>query len=359
VTAYAKTSDPGNTNASWAEVIKPSFSQPDSGGTGQVVMSLPKVIGTYNDNTNKKWWEFQISVDEPGMYKVFYYAMDSDQNTLPPVAGTFYVNAAGNHAPSAVALTEPEDNKEINDALMLFKWQKAADPDLNPVTYTLRIYEDNAGLKGSEIKRYELIPQEFHYFNGAKEMRNDGSYLFTVGASYWWDIEAIDGMGASVISDARKFRVMFTNLISGIVTGIVYSDRDFSRIAAATMLATIGNSTVPVSVVNGAFAITVQQGSIVLAANGSGYTDAFVSDIAVRSGDVTNVNIAMSPASIQGDLNGVEQVTIADAILGLQVLCRPAIPDNITIHKDADVNNDKKIGLPEVIFILQKVAGMR
>jgi hypothetical protein len=124
-------------------------------------------------------------------------------------------------------------------------------------------------------------------------------------------------------------------------------------------MATIGNSTVPIQVINGAFAITVQQGSIALAANGGGYADTFVSDVTVHSGDVTNVDIVMSPMSKQGDVDGVNEVTIADAITALQVLCRSAIPDNVTIHKDAAVNNDKKIGLAEVIFILQKVAGMR
>jgi len=358
VVVYAKTSDPGNTKASWVEVVKPSYAAPDSGGTGQVVMNLPKAIGTYNEGTGK--WESTISVDEPGMYRVYYYAMDSDQNALPPVTGTFYVNVAGNRAPSAFALTEPEENKEINDALMLFKWQRAVDPDHNPVTYTLRIYEDAGGSKGPEIKRYELIPQEFFYFNGAREKRGDGNNLFTVGASYWWEIEAIDGMGAFVRSDARKFRIMFTNLISGILTGIVYSDRGFALITSATVMATIGNTIIPVAVINGAFAITVQQGSIALAANAGGFSDTFASDIPVRSGDVTTVDIIMSPMSAkQGDVDGVNERTIADVILALQVLTRSPIPGNITVHKDADVNNDNKIGLAEVIFILQKAAGVR
>jgi hypothetical protein len=359
VVVYAKTSDPANTKASWVEVVKPSYAAPDSGGTGQVVMNLPKAIGTYNEGTGK--WESTISLDESGMYRVYYYAMDSGQNTLPPVTGTFYVNTAGNRAPSTFALTEPEENREINDALMLFKWQRAVDPDHHPVTYTLRIYEDVGGSKGPEIKRYELIPQEFFYFNGAREKRGDGTTnLFTVGASYWWEIEAIDGMGAFVISDVRKFRIMFTNLISGILTGIVYSDRDFALIASATVMATIGNSTIPVAVINGAFAITVQQNSIALAANAGGYGDTYVSDIPIRSGDVTTVNIIMSPTSAKlGDVDGVNERTIADVILALQVLTRSPIPGSITIHKDADVNSDNKIGLAEVIYILQKAAGIR
>jgi hypothetical protein len=113
-------------------------------------------------------------------------------------------------------------------------------------------------------------------------------------------------------------------------------------------------------VINGAFAITVQQGSIALAANAGGFGDTFASDIPIRSGDVTNVDIVMTPMSAKlGDVDGVNERTIADVILALQVLTHAPIPDNVTIHKDADVNNDKKIGLAEVIFLLQKAAGLR
>ena len=58
-----------------------------------------------------------------------------------------------------------------------------------------------------------------------------------------------------------------------------------------------------------------------------------------------------------GDLNGSGgEPNLADAILGLQVLAG-LNPPNVKVG--ADVNGDQKIGLPEVIYILQKVAGLR
>ena len=49
-------------------------------------------------------------------------------------------------------------------------------------------------------------------------------------------------------------------------------------------------------------------------------------------------------------------VTLADAILALKVLAGIAPYHSIEI---TDVNNDDKIGLEEVIYILQKVSGLR
>jgi hypothetical protein len=58
-----------------------------------------------------------------------------------------------------------------------------------------------------------------------------------------------------------------------------------------------------------------------------------------------------------GDVNLSGDVDITDAILAIQVLST-IIPAG-TIYKEPDVNGDGKIGLEEVIFILQKAAGLR
>ena len=45
-----------------------------------------------------------------------------------------------------------------------------------------------------------------------------------------------------------------------------------------------------------------------------------------------------------------------DAILAFQVVCN--FP-NLNIEKKSDVNGDEKIGLEEVIYIMQEVSGLR
>jgi hypothetical protein len=64
---------------------------------------------------------------------------------------------------------------------------------------------------------------------------------------------------------------------------------------------------------------------------------------------------------LKGDMNGDSTVTIVDAILTLKAI-GGMNPTGIRADYAAsgtDVNGDDKIGLPEVIYILQRVAGMR
>ncbi len=56
-----------------------------------------------------------------------------------------------------------------------------------------------------------------------------------------------------------------------------------------------------------------------------------------------------------GDIDGNDVVDLADAILALKILCGIDIGDQ-KIFIDADVNGDGKIGIEEVVYILQKIA---
>jgi len=66
---------------------------------------------------------------------------------------------------------------------------------------------------------------------------------------------------------------------------------------------------------------------------------------------VTESSLAM------GDVNNDLTVNLADAVLALQVISSIIPADRV--HASADVNGDGKIGLAEVIYILQKVAWTR
>lgn len=57
-----------------------------------------------------------------------------------------------------------------------------------------------------------------------------------------------------------------------------------------------------------------------------------------------------------GDIDGDDDVDLADAIAGLKILAD--IPP-ATVNLDADVNQDGRIGLEDVIFVLQKVGELR
>jgi hypothetical protein len=65
-----------------------------------------------------------------------------------------------------------------------------------------------------------------------------------------------------------------------------------------------------------------------------------------------------APPSVPGDINGDTSVTIADAILALQVLSA-TVPAGTAVSAAADANGDGRIGLAEAVWILQVTAGLR
>lgn len=66
------------------------------------------------------------------------------------------------------------------------------------------------------------------------------------------------------------------------------------------------------------------------------------------------------PVNVPGDLTGNKNVELDDAILGLQVLSglNPYI-SAVYLPVCTDVNSDGRIGLAEVVYILQKVSGLK
>ena len=73
------------------------------------------------------------------------------------------------------------------------------------------------------------------------------------------------------------------------------------------------------------------------------------------------VNADFTRKLLKGDLNNDGAVNLADAILALKAIggLNPVGMRFDYATFGTDVNGDKKIGLAEVIYILQKVAGVR
>ncbi|GBC61925.1 T9SS C-terminal target domain-containing protein [Desulfonema ishimotonii] len=62
-------------------------------------------------------------------------------------------------------------------------------------------------------------------------------------------------------------------------------------------------------------------------------------------------------AAIDGDVDGDSDVDLEDAILALQITV--GITPSSSVHTEADVNSDGRIGLQEAIYVLGKVSGLR
>jgi hypothetical protein len=66
---------------------------------------------------------------------------------------------------------------------------------------------------------------------------------------------------------------------------------------------------------------------------------------------------SFSPAYIQGDIDGDEKVSLSDAILVMRFLTKMRMSS--TFKNDARVGSDPRIGLDEVIYVLQAVSEIR
>lgn len=65
---------------------------------------------------------------------------------------------------------------------------------------------------------------------------------------------------------------------------------------------------------------------------------------------------AGNAAAIPGDINANGFIDLEDAILGLKIFTGVSVQLPADIHIDADANGDLKIGMPEVLYAIRKVA---
>lgn len=296
---YAKTDDFASTAAAWVEIRKPSYVAPAGENTGQVVMNLPQVAGVSNAGQSR--FDFTIGqtiLTEAGTYILKYYAADSNGEILPPVSGVLYVNTLQNLSPTSFSLSSPANDMTTDSARILFNWDVATDPDCDAVTYTLRIYADNNGAKGSELKKYELIAQTGYLLDATVETQSDGNTpLFTSGSYYHWDIEAVDSKGASTGStQTNRFRATFTNTaLTAIITGYITDALTGEPVIFATITADIGGTglSLPDS---GEYFLFVPSGNITLTVKSQGYQDSVLGTFYASPGAMLEgKDIAMTP----------------------------------------------------------------
>ncbi len=62
------------------------------------------------------------------------------------------------------------------------------------------------------------------------------------------------------------------------------------------------------------------------------------------------------PVVVPGDIDGNEFTDLSDAILVLKLLAGITAGN---INADADINKDGKIGLEEIVYILQKISELQ
>jgi hypothetical protein len=151
----------------------------------------------------------------------------------------------------------------------------------------------------------------------------------------------------------RVFNTNNTNPVAAWIKGNVYN--------AATQEA-ITNAAVNVSGINfntalgGYYLGEIPPGTHTVTASASGFRVQSQSGLTVSDGQVATKDFALT-ASRPGDLNGDDAVDMADCIMAIRIINGTDAAGADVLA--ADLNGDGKIGLQDVIYILQKAAGLR
>jgi streptogramin lyase len=152
--------------------------------------------------------------------------------------------------------------------------------------------------------------------------------------------------------DLKVYRPIQPDLL-GTIKGIIVSDWDLARINIATIQAGLGSALSQ----DGSFTLRVEAGTVNVSINVKGLFTKTVENVVVEAGKEKAMTITMMPP--YGDINGNGILDLTDAILAFKALTKVSIPPSVTICTEADVNGDGRIGMPEVIYIMQKAAGLR
>jgi hypothetical protein len=101
----------------------------------------------------------------------------------------------------------------------------------------------------------------------------------------------------------------------------------------------------------GLYRIYCMQGEFILKAESECY-QTFEDSVFVNTGENT-LNISMVP--VKANTNGDNVIDLKDAIMALKITSGTAEP-SVLICKPSDVNEDGRIGLEEVLYILKMIA---
>ena len=152
----------------WIEIKAPEYGIEGS-ETGQKELVLPKILGTFNDETNRNEWQWDeiISKEDfslPGLYQVFYFAKDNlSENVSPFMETKVYRNKPENQWPSVFHLQSPAneiilttqgfmtlcENKSDPNCYTHFSWTESYDTDNDHITYSLIFSVDDETFSGN------------------------------------------------------------------------------------------------------------------------------------------------------------------------------------------------------------------
>jgi len=163
---------------------------------------------------NGSVWETNpaVTFTESGTYEVYYFVRDKDTKKLSPMKrSVVYKDKPGNNAPDAFNLTSPSDGS-VRTTMPLLRWEETADPDGDPVTYTVMISQD------SSFATVDYMKEEI----GHNAVAIDSEAGLQDLTTYYWKVAAVDSYGKKTESNqVWSFDTDDTNALPGYIWGYI------------------------------------------------------------------------------------------------------------------------------------------
>jgi photosystem II stability/assembly factor-like uncharacterized protein len=327
-TLWLSVNDNSRVGKAWVEVRTPDTTAV-AGGTGQVIPSNLDSMPLVYDGL--KWVGDYGIFTKAGRYDIYYYTSDNQTGDISPMAhSVVYKQLAGSASPASFALSSPNDGDSVATEFPL-NWQESADPQ--GLTYTLLVSTDSNF--GTIVYRQDDLPQAATYLQqGALKdpASATGGYYCQNRSSYcYWKVQAIDSYGAITESPSRKFTIVETNGLLGMIKGYLRNSGG-APLAKATV--TVGNSNIT-TLVNGFYLAQVPSGSYSVTAAANGYSKQAQS-VVVRAANVSSADFMLSvpasaPASQSISFTTPASASYGNAPLTLTASATSALPVSFTL----------------------------
>lgn len=350
-------------DAIWLEVQQPD--QPElTGADGQIYLDLDRydlAPGTgvrYGYDTNgDQVLEQIVDFEQPGIYPIFYLT-EHDGEVAPFTLGLVYKQRSpDNPPPDAFDLTAPADAAEVPTTVVL-DWEDTTDPEDEPVTYTVLIAKSAADLADPYADDKDVIRKPLLFSSTCLVGPEDGILDLT---TYYWKVQAIDIYGTRTDSTSvRSFSTNNTNAVVALMGGYIVQAGSHSPVPNATVtISGITKQTDDSGYFLGNFDVGPE--TFTVEAYAAGFATASQEVFLEPDGELHEANFLLFTAA-PGDVDGINGLTLTDAVIAMKALA--GIEAIGEIREDyaiagVDVNGDFAVGMEDVVYILQRLAGVR
>ena len=351
----------------WAVITPP---EKEGGGISGAVTDLPTVELTFNAGTGR-YEGSHAAWTSAGVYTIAVYARDAEGNISLPLTTTVTQTLGPDPY-------EPDDNRGQASVITLnaatpqaHNFHAAGDEDwvqfygIKDVIYEIKVANPGSRadavleLYGGDDGNLETGPVD----DGGPGEGELLTWMAPKSGRYYVRIRNYDPaiFGADTGYELKIYRPIAPDII-GVIQGIVISNTSQTAIANAVVLAGLGSALTQ----NGGFTLLTGSGTTAVEVIAAGYLPLTVPDVEVTAGQVTTLALSLTPDSAipddqKGDIDGTGGITMVDLILALQAVAgqSPAGIRNDYAASGADVNGDGRIGMAEVLYIMQSLGGPR